>query len=107
MNISSSERAMVELCYRVSEKAGYDEAYYIMQGLNTLRPGVLSDLLEKCRSIRVKRLFLHMAEACGHDWIKKIDSGRIFLGKGARQFYKGGVYDKKYKITVPENNYER
>ncbi len=37
-----------------------------MEGLTTLRPRLIQSLLEQCRSVKVKRLFTVLAEACNH-----------------------------------------
>ena len=76
--------------------------YQIMEGLTTLRPQIVQDLLEQCRSIRVKRLFLYMAEKAGHDWYKRLDHAKLDLGKGTRSIVKGGVYVEKYALNLPE-----
>jgi hypothetical protein len=58
-------------------------------------------LLEACRSVKVKRLFLWAAESAGHDWFSRLAPDRIDLGKGKRSIYRGGRFDAKYRITVP------
>lgn len=42
--------------------------FELMEGLNNLRPNQVQDLLEKCESVKVKRLFLYLAEKAGHEW---------------------------------------
>ena len=77
-----------------------------MEGLTTLRPKLVQRLLEECKSIKVRRLFLLMAEYSNHDWFKELNVEKIDLGSGKRVIVKNGVLDKKYKITVP-SQYER
>jgi hypothetical protein len=36
----------------------------------TVKPQFVQSLLEQCRSVKVKRLFLYLAEKAGHDWVK-------------------------------------
>ena len=72
-----------------------------MQGLTALRPAVVQSLLEHCRSIKVKRLFLWSAESHQHTWFGRLDLAGVDMGKGKRQVFEGGVYDSKYQITVP------
>jgi hypothetical protein len=74
----------------------------LMEGFTSARLAVVQELLEKYRSIKVKRLFLWSSEEAGHDWFKRLDSSRIDLGKGIRQIYNGGRYVSKYMITVPD-----
>lgn len=104
--LSSPERATLEYLNDIPKNESFDEAHYIMEGLATLRPSVLQSLLESCRSIKVKRLFLHMAAIYNHSWFKLLDESSIDLGSGKREIIKGGKLDKKYQIVVPEVNRE-
>lgn len=99
--ISSAERAVMEQMHLARTNDDVEQAYQLMEGLNTLRPNVVQDLLVNCRSVKVKRLFLWSAETVGHTWFGRLDSSRVDLGKGKRQLYKGGRLDSKYQITVP------
>ena len=72
-----------------------------MEGLNNLRPDLVQNLLENCSSIKVKRLFLYLAEKASHGWVQHIKLDKIDLGSGKRSIVKNGVYNSKYKITVP------
>ena len=102
ITISSLERAVLEVLYLAPSKVDLVECYHIMEGLMGLRPHVLQELLEKCSSVKVKRLFLYMANKVNHDWLKFIDLTNIDLGKGKRSLVKHGVYDSKYAITIPK-----
>jgi hypothetical protein len=44
-----------------------------------------------------------MAEKAGHSWFHDLNLERIDLGKGKRSNVKNGVYDPKYKITLPKD----
>lgn len=103
IKISSPERAILETLYFVPMKQTWDEAFSIMEGLATLRPKVLQPLLESCRSVKVKKLFLFLATRCNHAWLKDIDLNRIYLGHGKRVIDKHGYLDKQFKITVPKS----
>ncbi len=100
--LSNSIRGLMECLYLSPKKQDLVECYEIMQGLNNLRPKQVQDLLEQCTSIKVKRLFLYMAEKSNHNWFKFIDVERIDIGKGKRSLIKDGVYISKYGITVPK-----
>jgi hypothetical protein len=102
LNVSSPEQAILEYLYDLPKREGWDEANYLMEGLMTLRPNVVQMLLVDCNSIKVKRLFLYLAEKYDHNWLKRLDVSEIDLGKGKRQVIKGGIFNKKYKITIPE-----
>lgn len=102
VRVSAPERAILEVLHLATNNAAIEHAVELMDGLNTLRPQVLQELLQACRSVKVKRLFLWAAEAAGHDWFARLALDRVDLGKGKRQLYHGGCFDPKYKITVPK-----
>lgn len=99
---SSAERAVMEQMRLIGSNDDVEYSYQLMEGLNTLRPYVVQELLENCSSVRVKRFFLWSAETIGHDWFKRLDTSKIDLGKGKRQIYRGGLFNHRYQITVPK-----
>ncbi|MFA7517113.1 MAG: type IV toxin-antitoxin system AbiEi family antitoxin [Candidatus Ratteibacteria bacterium] len=102
IKISSVEKASMELCYDVPDRESFDEMDQIMSGLMTLRPRLVQELLEKCKSVKTKRLFMHLAEKHNHAWLKKLDLENVDFGKGKRSLCSNGHYDSKYKIVVPK-----
>jgi len=102
LSISSPERAAFELLYCVGDNAAFEHALTVFGGLGTLRPLEVQNLLQACRSIRVKRLFLWMARVCSHPWRKHIDLNAVELGSGNRRIYEGGELDPELLITVPQ-----
>jgi hypothetical protein len=100
--VSSPARAIIECLYLAPEKFDIVECYEIMENLNDLRPAIVQELLEACTSIKVKRLFLFMAEKLNHSWYKHLKLSKFDLGKGKRSLVKDGVYISKYQITVPK-----
>jgi hypothetical protein len=102
IKISSAARALMECLYLAPEKQELVECFELMEGLNNLPPGKVQGLLEQCQSVKVKRLFLYMAEKTGHSWFQHLKLEKIDLGKGKRSIVKGGVYIDKYQITVPK-----
>lgn len=78
-----------------------DESSLIMENLVSLRPKTVQALLENCKSIKVKRLFMLLAEKDEHQWVKKLDLSRFNLGSGKIALTRGGIYNKKYKIVTP------
>jgi len=100
LNISGAARAMMECLYLTPKNQGIIECYELMEGLNNLRPASVQKLLEQCASVKVKRLFLYMAEKAGHEWMNYLQLDKIDLGSGKRSIEKDGVYIPKYKITV-------
>jgi hypothetical protein len=78
------------------------ECYELMEGLNNLRPNLVQNLLEGCTSVKVKRLFLYLAEKANHSWVKYLNMDKIDLGSGKRSIVKNGTYNSKYRISVPK-----
>lgn len=102
LQLSSPERAILELLSNVPQQHTYEEAYLFMENLSRLRPEVVQMLLEKCNSVKSKRLFLHLAEKCQHEWLKDLGVKKISLGLGKRKIGAGGIFDSKYQISVPK-----
>lgn len=102
LTVSSPERAIME-CVLLSP-ARYDlmDVYYLMEMLTSLRASLVQRLLEDCTSVKVKRMFLYMAEKSHHRWFAKLDLYRISLGSGTRSFAKGGVKIPAYDIVIPK-----
>ncbi len=102
ITISGAERAIMECLYLAPDDVDLLECYQIMEGLTNLRPKLVQTLLEKCSSIKVKRLFLYMADKAGHAWMSFVDTSRIALGSGDRKIGAGGAYIRKYGLSVPK-----
>ena len=103
IKISGAARAIMECLYLSPEQQNLLECYELMEGLNNLHPKQVQQLLEKCHSIKVKRLFLYLADKAGHKWLHYVDLTNVDLGKGKRSIVKNGVYIPKYEITVPKD----
>ncbi|MBD0780119.1 type IV toxin-antitoxin system AbiEi family antitoxin [Maribacter sp. ANRC-HE7] len=101
IKVSSAARAILECLFLAPKNQELVECYQLMEGLNNLRPNLVQNLLESCTSIKVKRLFLFLAEKANHSWVKHLNIEKIDLGSGKRSIVKNGVYNPKYKITVP------
>lgn len=102
IKLSGPIRAMMECLYLAPMEQSLVECYELMEGLNNLPPVSVQALLEQCNSIKVKRLFLFMAEKAEHSWFKYIKQDKIDLGKGKRSVVPDGIYIPKYRITVPK-----
>jgi hypothetical protein len=100
--VSSTARAFLECLHLSPKYYNLTDLYYVMEMLSLLHPAKVQELLEDCKSIKVKRLFLYMAEKAGHDWLKMLDLSRISVGTGKRAIVKNGVYNAKYQITIPK-----
>ena len=101
--VSVAERAMIEYLSLVPQEESLEEAKLLMEGLPSLRYALVQQLLSTCTSIKVKRLFLFLAEECNHPWMKKINLAQINLGSGKRVITKGGILNTKYGITIPRS----
>lgn len=99
--ISGPIRALMECLHLTPKERSVIECYELMEGLNNLSPIIVQTALEQCSSIKVKRLFLFMAEKARHSWFKYIKYDKIELGTGKRSIVSDGVYVPKYEITVP------
>jgi hypothetical protein len=102
VKISGPARAIFECLYLAPKHQELFECYELMEGMNNLRPRSVQELLENCSSVKVKRLFLYLAEKWQHDWLEYVDLSNVDLGSGTRSLVKNGVYIDKYNITVPK-----
>jgi hypothetical protein len=103
IDISTPERALLELLDELPQAASFHEADKLVEGLTTLRPRRLTALLAVCRSVKVKRLALWFADRHRLPWATHLDRGQIDLGAGNRVLVPGGRLDRTYKITVPRD----
>lgn len=106
LQISSPELAMLEVLMDVPSSVSFEHADNLLQGLPMLSPQKITHLLEHCRSVKVKRLFLWLAERNQSPWLKRLDLRKFSieggtLGSGKRVIANGGKLDRKYLITVP------
>ena len=93
-----------EVLELVNDTYSFTEASEIMEGMLTLRPEVVQELLEKCTSIKVKRLFMFFSKEHNLPVFKDINLKKINLGSGKRVIIKKGHLDAVYDITVPKKN---
>jgi hypothetical protein len=100
--VSSPEQAFLECLLLAPKFYNYMDLYYIMEQLTTIRSDVLQRLLEGTDNYRVKRMFMYMAEKAGHYWFQKLNVDRIKLGSSKMQLARNGVFNTKYKITIPK-----
>ena len=103
IKVSSPERAIIELLSLVPQKTSFEEAKLLMEGAATFRVSLVQKLLEKCSSVKAKRLFLFLAEATRQPWFERLSPKNIDLGVGKRQIVLSGSLDPKYNITVPHD----
>lgn len=99
--LSSPERAIMEYFNLVPQRQTLEQSFLLMEGLQTLRPKLVQELLEHCTSVKVKRLFMAVAEREEHAWIKKLDLTHVDFGSGKRVIGKGGRLNSKYNLSLP------
>ena len=103
IQIATPERAILEMLSHVDSEASFTNTWLVMEGLTTLRPNLMQELLELCISIKVVRLCLYMGEKSQLQWAERIEKDQLNLGSGKRSIVKGGKLSHKYQITVPRN----
>lgn len=103
LTLSSPERAFLEYLDELPGDASFHEADMTMQGAANFRPTQLGKLLQRCKSIKVKRLFFFFADRHGHAWRKYLNPQEYDLGSGKRMLVRGGKLDPVYLITVPDD----
>lgn len=103
LTLSAPERAVLELLDELPNRESFHQVDKLIEGMPNLSPRRLQDLLEHCRSVKVKRLFFFFADRHRHAWVKRIHKQAVDLGKGKRMLVKGGRFDSTYGITVPED----
>ena len=101
ITLSSPERAIFETLLLMPQHITFEGAAHFMESLSTLRPDLITTLLRACRSVKVKRCFLYLADQINHAWFQRLDLSKVDLGKGKRVVISGGTFDRKYQITVP------
>lgn len=92
----------MEMLYHFPKHHTFDECYRVMENLMGLRSDVCQNLLEQCNSVKVKRMFMFLAEVCEHFWLEEVDLSKVYLGSGKRVLVSNGHYIEKYNITVPK-----
>lgn len=102
LNVSAPERAILEILALVPNKFTLSHANELMEGMDRLRSNIMQQLLEQCYSIKVKRLFLYLAEKNNLSCFKDLNLDQIKLGSGKRMIGKGGLYNAKWMLSLPE-----
>lgn len=106
LTASSPERAMLEVLMDVPKTVSFEHADQLMQGLTSLSPRRLQSLLELCGNIKVRRLFLWLAQRYKYPWLAKLDTQKIDIGSGKRVLAEKGRLDPTFLITVPSEMYD-
>ena len=107
LRISSLERAILEVLDEVPRTVSFAHASELFEGLTTLRPKLAVALLQACRSVKAKRLFLYFSSQHNYSWVRSIKRAEVDIGAGKRQIVEGGQLDPTYLITVPRDRRRR
>jgi len=81
--VSAPERAILEMLDDVPHKQSLDESKKIMETLFNLRIDVIQELLEKCKRIKVKRLFVSLANELKLPVINNLKLSQIKFGSNS------------------------
>ena len=103
LTLSTPERAILEAMDELPDQESFHALDMVFESLTTLRPRLISELLQTCRKIKVKRLFFIFADRHDHPWRKRIDPKAFDLGSGDRALVQGGRIHTRYRIMVPED----
>lgn len=99
---SSPERAILETLHLAPKDFDLVEVALIIEGMVNLRPKVMQELLQVCASIKVKRLFLYLAERAGLSLVQHLDTSQFDLGTGKRAISESGRLTSRYGLLLPE-----
>jgi len=102
LQASMPERAILETLYLAPRGFDLVEAFQMLEGLRTLRPKIMQPLLGACSSIKVRRLFLYMAERAQLPVMSHLDLSELKLGTGDRSLSTDGAYVRKYQLILPK-----
>lgn len=103
---SCPEKALLEVLTQVPSAVSFEHTDALMQGLSSLSPRKIDALLRACGNIKVKRLFLWLAERNGHAWFKRLEPDAYDLGSGKRVIAQHGRLHPKWAITVPREMHD-
>lgn len=103
IQVSSRERAALEMLYLTPRLYSFEEARIIMESLGTLRASTLTDLLSVCTSEKTKRLLLYFGEYQNHAWRSKIDERKCKTSTTLLKItLQKGKYNAKYNLFLPQ-----
>ena len=102
LTTATPERAILELLHLAPKEFDLVEAGQIVEGMTSLRPKLMQSLLEACTSVKVRRLFLYLAERADLAVMRHLKVEQIDLGSGDRSLVKMGRYVPKYRLLLPK-----
>ena len=91
------------MLYDVPNNESLEEARQIFEGLMTINHDVVTELLQHCTSIMVKRLFMALSEQYNYQCVTKVYVSSLDCGTGKRMLVPDGFLNTKYQITLPRS----
>lgn len=88
--VSSPERALLELLSEVGVRQPLQEARDLVESTYSLRADVLSELLQRCTSVKTVRLCLHLGREGALPWVDKLDPDKLPTGSDRPWVSKSG-----------------
>lgn len=107
LSVSSLERAILEVLAEIPAEISFEHGGELFEGLTTLRPTLMKNLLLSCTSVKAKRLFFYLSHEHRSPSRKRLRPEDFDLGSGKRQIVPGGEYDPVFQITVPRRRRRR
>jgi hypothetical protein len=80
--VSTPERALLELLSEVGVRQPIQEAKELTEGTYSLRAEVLTDLLKRCTNVKTVRLCLQLGRELSLPWAGKLDEAALPKGSG-------------------------
>jgi hypothetical protein len=88
--VSSPERALLELLSEVGVRQPLQEARELVESTYSLRTDVLSELLQRCTSVKTVRLCLQLGREGALPWVDKLDPDKLPTGSDRPWVSKSG-----------------
>lgn len=88
--VSSPERALLELLSEVGVRQPLQEARELVESTYSLRAELLSELLQRCTSVKTVRLCLQLGREGALPWVDKLDPDKLPTGSDRPWVSKSG-----------------
>jgi len=102
IDYATPELALLEYLSEIEDESGFMVADKFFESATSLRPDLVTKLLEACMQVKAKRLFMWFATRHQQPWLKLVSLDGVDLGRGKRMIVRGGALDNQFQITVPK-----
>ncbi len=103
VRVSSPLRAIFEYLHYVPRENSLNDAKRYLSLLGDGAEGDVIRFLLGCRSFKVKRLFLVIAERVGASWFNELNFSNVDIGDSIQYISANGVRNDKYKLYLPKS----